>query len=280
MNNETLRSLQIPDSFNCRGLAKFTSEAIRAEKMALSRLELIKLHKINEVLNHPGLSTLVEEGKITLAMIKPQANESKGLSDDDQTAADLIKNEIGEENIVFSFSIKFSPADVQRFYQGNPHVDTISRHFEKGAATFILIHREQGDAVSWWRERIGATKPENADPNSIRGKHALTVSNNLVHGSDSKESVQRELNVLRSMTVEMEEKSVKTQGSFPSERCFSDFLIEPGEQLLAIERKTLLHQKFPDYVAIVRGQDKYVYKRRLNIRQTNLSLLAGIAETR
>lgn len=48
-------------------------------------------------------------------------------------------------------------------------------------------------AVAAARQVIGATNPLEAAPGSIRGDLAVTVSQNLVHGSDSPESAAREL---------------------------------------------------------------------------------------
>jgi len=43
------------------------------------------------------------------------------------------------------------------------------------------------------RAMNGATRPHEAEPGSIRGDLALAMPDNLVHGSDSPESAQREL---------------------------------------------------------------------------------------
>ena len=43
------------------------------------------------------------------------------------------------------------------------------------------------------RQVIGATNPVEAAPGSIRGDYALEVTYNLVHGSDSPESAEREI---------------------------------------------------------------------------------------
>ena len=52
----------------------------------------------------------------------------------------------------------------------------------------------QGEsAISVVRTTMGATNPAEAAPGSIRGDLALAMPNNLVHGSDSPESAQREL---------------------------------------------------------------------------------------
>ena len=43
--------------------------------------------------------------------------------------------------------------------------------------------------------RAGATDPVAAAPGTIRGDHALQIGENIVHGSDSPESAQREIKI-------------------------------------------------------------------------------------
>ena len=50
-------------------------------------------------------------------------------------------------------------------------------------------------AVSVARTLMGATDPKQAAPGTIRGDFGLIVTNNIVHGSDSTESAQRELSL-------------------------------------------------------------------------------------
>jgi nucleoside-diphosphate kinase len=52
---------------------------------------------------------------------------------------------------------------------------------------------EGHDATTAARQIIGATNPFEAAPGSIRGDLALEVTFNLVHGSDSDESAEREI---------------------------------------------------------------------------------------
>jgi len=52
---------------------------------------------------------------------------------------------------------------------------------------------EGNDATTAARQIIGATNPLEAAPGSIRGGLALEVTSNLVHGSDSDESAEREI---------------------------------------------------------------------------------------
>jgi nucleoside-diphosphate kinase len=48
-------------------------------------------------------------------------------------------------------------------------------------------------AVEAARQVIGATDPVEADAGSIRGQYATEVTFNLVHGSDSEQSAEREI---------------------------------------------------------------------------------------
>ncbi|MFL5869880.1 MAG: nucleoside-diphosphate kinase [Solirubrobacterales bacterium] len=52
---------------------------------------------------------------------------------------------------------------------------------------------EGHEAVTAARQVIGATNPLDAAPGSIRGEYALEVTFNMVHGSDSDESAEREI---------------------------------------------------------------------------------------
>ncbi|WP_314002573.1 nucleoside-diphosphate kinase [uncultured Paenibacillus sp.] len=52
---------------------------------------------------------------------------------------------------------------------------------------------EGPQAVKNARLIIGATNPSEAVPGSIRGDYGLIVDSNIVHGSDSPESAQREI---------------------------------------------------------------------------------------
>ncbi|OHR34619.1 nucleoside-diphosphate kinase [Corynebacterium sp. HMSC074C04] len=55
---------------------------------------------------------------------------------------------------------------------------------------------EGPNAIAAWRQLAGGTNPvEAATPGSIRGDFALEVANNVVHGSDSPESAEREIGI-------------------------------------------------------------------------------------
>ena len=54
---------------------------------------------------------------------------------------------------------------------------------------------EGESAIDGCRQIIGATNPLSAAPGSIRADLAQTIGRNLVHGSDSKPSAERELKI-------------------------------------------------------------------------------------
>jgi nucleoside-diphosphate kinase len=64
--------------------------------------------------------------------------------------------------------------------------------FITSGPTWALVVEGEG-AIATMRTTIGATNPADAQPGSIRGDLALAMPNNLVHGSDSPESAEREI---------------------------------------------------------------------------------------
>ena len=66
--------------------------------------------------------------------------------------------------------------------------------FITSAPTWALVVRGEG-AIATMRRTIGATNPAEAEPGTIRGDLATAMPDNLVHGSDSPESAQREISL-------------------------------------------------------------------------------------
>jgi nucleoside-diphosphate kinase len=64
--------------------------------------------------------------------------------------------------------------------------------FITSAPTLALVVEGEA-AVAVVRRTIGATNPVDAAPGTIRGDLALAMPDNLVHGSDSAESAEREV---------------------------------------------------------------------------------------
>jgi nucleoside-diphosphate kinase len=64
--------------------------------------------------------------------------------------------------------------------------------FITSAPTWALVVEGKG-AIATLRKTIGATNPADAEAGSIRGDLATAMPDNLVHGSDSPESAEREI---------------------------------------------------------------------------------------
>ena len=64
--------------------------------------------------------------------------------------------------------------------------------FITSAPTLALVLEGEG-AIASVRTTMGATNPADSTPGSIRGDLALSMPDNLVHGSDSPESAAREI---------------------------------------------------------------------------------------
>jgi nucleoside-diphosphate kinase len=61
------------------------------------------------------------------------------------------------------------------------------------ATPVVALLVEGEGAIKVMRRLMGATNPAEAEPGTIRGDLALSLPDNLVHGSDSPESAEREL---------------------------------------------------------------------------------------
>jgi nucleoside-diphosphate kinase len=59
----------------------------------------------------------------------------------------------------------------------------------------VALVAEGPRAVEAFRALAGATDPVKASPGTIRGDYALEVQDNIVHGSDSQDSAEREIKI-------------------------------------------------------------------------------------
>ena len=63
------------------------------------------------------------------------------------------------------------------------------------SAPVVAMAWEADNAVEAVRNTMGQTNPTSSPPGTIRGDLGLDIGRNLVHGSDSPESAQRELSL-------------------------------------------------------------------------------------
>lgn len=61
------------------------------------------------------------------------------------------------------------------------------------SAPVVVMCLEGPNAIAAARQTMGATRPNEAAPGSIRADFGLDVSRNIVHGSDSPETAAREI---------------------------------------------------------------------------------------
>jgi nucleoside-diphosphate kinase len=75
-------------------------------------------------------------------------------------------------------------------HDGKPFFGELVEFITSGPIVALVLEGES--AIKAARQVIGATNPLEAAPGSIRGDFAIAVGQNMVHGSDSPESGQRE----------------------------------------------------------------------------------------
>jgi nucleoside-diphosphate kinase len=75
-------------------------------------------------------------------------------------------------------------------HEGKPFFGELVEFITSGPLVAMVLEGDQ--AITAARQVIGATNPLEASPGSIRGDFAIAVGQNMVHGSDSPESGQRE----------------------------------------------------------------------------------------
>ena len=62
------------------------------------------------------------------------------------------------------------------------------------SGSIIVIELEKENAVEDFRKLIGATNPDNAEEGTIRKLYATSIEANAIHGSDSDENAEIEIN--------------------------------------------------------------------------------------
>jgi nucleoside-diphosphate kinase len=90
--------------------------------------------------------------------------------------------------------LKISKPLAQKHYaehKAKPFFGELVDFITSGPVLALAVEGES--AISLVRTMMGATNPANAAPGTIRGDFATEMGENIVHGSDSKESAKREL---------------------------------------------------------------------------------------
>ena len=74
---------------------------------------------------------------------------------------------------------------------GKPFFDGLVRFITSSPIIAMVVEGE--NTVELVRTTMGATNPQQAAPGTIRGDLAMSIGENLIHGSDSPESAAREI---------------------------------------------------------------------------------------
>lgn len=127
-------------------------------------------------------------GNVTYAMIKPDAirNGYMGKILDRAIKADF--------KILGAKLIRMTKLQAEGFYavhKERPFFEELTLFMSSGKTMVLALEKE--NAVSAWRETIGATNPDEAADGTIRKDFATSISENAVHGADSDENALIEI---------------------------------------------------------------------------------------
>lgn len=78
-------------------------------------------------------------------------------------------------------------------HRGKPFFESVVSFISSGAVVATVW--EGDNVIELSRKLMGATKPVDATPGTIRGDYANTIEQNLIHGSDSPENAQLEIGI-------------------------------------------------------------------------------------
>ncbi|SDK52300.1 nucleoside diphosphate kinase [Lacicoccus qingdaonensis] len=78
-------------------------------------------------------------------------------------------------------------------HQDKPFFGELVDFITSGPVFAMVLEGE--NVISTARLVVGSTNPQEAAPGTIRGDFGLTVGKNIIHGSDSAESAEREINL-------------------------------------------------------------------------------------
>lgn len=124
----------------------------------------------------------------TLSIIKPDAVDKHFIG------AILQRFESTGFTIIAAKMLQLTPEQAQVFYaehKDKAFFPSLIAFMTSGPIMVQVLEKE--NAISAYRELIGATDPEKAAAHTIRADFAESMSFNAVHGSDSPASASREI---------------------------------------------------------------------------------------
>ena len=127
-------------------------------------------------------------GNKTFAIIKPDAVKAGNTG--------KIYDRIIQAgfHIMSAKLLKLTDEQAREFYavhEERPFFGELIEFMTSGPCMVLALQKD--NAVSSWRETIGATNPKDAEDHTIRKDFASNVQENAVHGSDSDENAEKEI---------------------------------------------------------------------------------------
>jgi nucleoside-diphosphate kinase len=124
----------------------------------------------------------------TLAIIKPDALKKKIIG--------KIITRIEEEGFEISGlrMLRLTKEEAKGLYivhKDKHFYESLTDFMSSGEIVIMVLERE--NAISHWRKVMGATDPALADPGTLRREYGFSVERNAVHGSDSPETSEWEI---------------------------------------------------------------------------------------
>ena len=125
----------------------------------------------------------------TLSIIKPDAVERK--------LQEQIKNEFKSKGfeIVSEKKIHITKDEAEKFYkvhESKPFYNDLCAYLSSGP--IVVMKLQKDNAVLENRKLMGATNPKDAEEGTLRKKYGISIDKNSVHGSDSVENANIEIN--------------------------------------------------------------------------------------
>jgi nucleoside-diphosphate kinase len=124
----------------------------------------------------------------TFSIIKPDATRRN------LTGAINARIEKAGLRIIAQKRVKWKQADARKFYavhKERPFYKDLVKFMTSGPIVMQVL--EGDDAVTKYRDIMGATNPANAEAGTIRKDFAESIEANSVHGSDSAENARKEI---------------------------------------------------------------------------------------
>ena len=126
----------------------------------------------------------------TLVICKPDAVERR-------LAGEILRRlEVKGLRVVAAELRTLDVPTAQRHYaehEGKPFFADLVAFITRGPSLLVVAEGPGDDTWKVVRILMGPTDPAGAPPGTIRGDLGLELTENLVHGSDSRESAQREI---------------------------------------------------------------------------------------